>query len=308
VNSVGSTEEEKRSIFYRIEHVDPRVIRWPVAILMVIVYLTPMVLPMKVTSSSEAYLAAIDAVPAGGVIVMDCGVSFGGLGELMDGMMTTAKYLAQKDVRVLYWSFASEDAIGIFTDYFVPAYLHEGYGDPTKQYGVDYVYVGQWTRVYEPACAALASDIYAQTGGKDYYGDNLADMAVMEGVTGAEDIDLIISVDDAGPVKFYVAHWNMRFGTPIITACIAIFSPEYTMYYEAGQVAGILHSTRGCAEFDVLTGIPGVQLQQLNVLSICHVYIMIILIIANIGFFYRRLTGKEEVESREERLARELKE
>jgi hypothetical protein len=65
--------------------------------------------------------------------------------------------------------------------------------------------------------------------------------------------------------------------------------PMMTTFWRAGDMVGFLGGSRGSAEMELLIGEPGAALATTDTLSLSHVYLILLIIIGNLGYIIKRL-------------------
>jgi hypothetical protein len=60
-------------------------------------------------------------------------------------------------------------------------------------------------------------------------------------------------------------------------------------FYEAGQLAGIILSTRGAAEYELITGSPGSALITYDAVSLGHLLTIIAIVLGNVPFLLKKI-------------------
>jgi len=64
--------------------------------------------------------------------------------------------------------------------------------------------------------------------------------------------------------------------------------------YNAGQIKGMVTGARGGAEIELLTGYLGAGISSADVLSVTHLYLLLLVIAGNIAYFVERTHARRE--------------
>lgn len=276
---------EKESIWLRMQRIDRRVLYWILVILLVIPVLRPIGIPVILSPMTKATYNTIKNLPTDSVVLFSVDAGVGALAEVGSFYIASSKYLATLPVKVILWSSAADGPL-IMEQYIIPYYEEKG-----KVYGVDYVNLG-FTPGGEAAIARMATGI-KETVGIDFFGTPVGELPMLEGIVGAESIDLVITVDSGEATENYIRHWSSPYGIPTISATIGLNVPKYSIFYSAGTLVGIISGARGCAEFENISGFIGAGLVMTDMLSVSHIVLIISIIVGNIGFFAMRAKKRE---------------
>jgi hypothetical protein len=187
------TEKSDTSVLAKIERIDRRVLYWVLILLIVVPTLSPIGLPIPISEMSRKFYTALQAVPNGGVVLLDCSLSVGSLPEIGPGGEVMGKYLATKPVKVIIWSVTNAEGPMLAEQYVVPSFQKAG-----KKYGTDYVNLG-YIPGEDITLAKLAADIsYIK---KDYHGTDTAQLPLLKDVKTAKDVALAIVIEAGGEIK-----------------------------------------------------------------------------------------------------------
>jgi len=273
-------EKSETSILSKIEQVDRRVLYWVLILLIVIPTLAPMGLPIPISQMTRSFRAALEAIPNGGVVVLDTSLSVGSLPEIGPGAEVMGKYLAARPVKVIIWSVTTAEGPMLAEKYVVP-YLEKA----GKKYGTDYVNLG-YIPGEDITLAKLAADIaYVK---KDYRGTDTTGLPILKDVKTAKDVALAIVIEAGGEGSYYVGQWYTPYKAPVATICTGVLVPIRIHFFGAGQMVGIAPGSRGIAELELLTGFRGTAVATQDVLSVTHLYVLLAVIAGNIAFLYRK--------------------
>lgn len=274
------TEKGDTSILARIERIDRRVLYWLLILLIVVPTLAPLGLPIPISEMTRKFHTALQAVPNGGVVLLDCSFSVGSLPEIGPGGEVMGKYFANKPVKVIIWSVTNAEGPMLAEKYVVPSFQKAG-----KKYGTDYVNLG-YIPGEDITLAKLAADIgYIK---KDYHGTDTTQLPLLKDVKTAKDVALAIVIEAGGEGSYYVGQWYTPYKAPVATICTGVLVPIRIHFFQAGQMAGMAPGSRGIAELELLTGFRGTAVATQDVLSVTHLYVLLAVIAGNIAFLYRK--------------------
>jgi hypothetical protein len=246
--------------------------------------LHPIGTPLVIRDSTKAFYAAVEAVPAGGIVCIDNGVMVASWPEIGPGLTAVTKRLFEKNVGLVFVTLTRSESV-LTTEKGFSAVLPLF---PNKKYGVDYVNLG-YTAGLETAMAAFAQNV--RIFKNDAYGTPIEQLPLLQKVTTVKDFNLFIAyvVSDAEAFIRQIAPF-----VKLAIVSISAYSPSVSPYLKTGQVVGLLDSIHGCAEYEELTGYTGFAVASMDVMSAAQ-FLMIALIIAgNIIWYRRRNTSLQE--------------
>jgi hypothetical protein len=172
---------ENKTIVDRFLDLDRRIIYVIVIICLAAPLLNPWGLPIAVSNLTQDFHNEVQALQPGDVVVLACDIESGMLGTNLPQAIVTAKELWDKPgIKILQVAFYRADGAINFETLVKPVVEDES----KKKYGVDWVNLG-YLEGKEAALVAFGSDI--DYNGKDYYGNSLAGMEVLEGVESMDD-------------------------------------------------------------------------------------------------------------------------
>jgi hypothetical protein len=74
----------------------------------------------------------------------------------------------------------------------------------------------------------------------------------------------------------------------MVGACTAVSTPEYTPYYNAGQLLGLVGGMSKAAEYEVLVGKAGTAAKGTDVLNFGHLVVIAAILLGNVVYFVGR--------------------
>jgi hypothetical protein len=244
--------------------------------------ISPLGLPFPIGEEARTAYQIIEDLPSGSVVLYSEGGSIGGWSEIGPGAEAIFQHIMEKDLKIIFLALGTQDGpIQV-------QYMLNKYSDlvTSKEYGVDYVELG-----YLPggvaAAAAIAED-FREALNKDYHGNQIDDLPLMEEVFGAEDVDLIITMDNTAETEYYVTQWWAKYNSKIIVQTMVMMYSWLRPYRDAGQVVALLSGMRGGAEYELLIDNPGEGVASTDMVSLTHVAMIILIILSNIQYIMQK--------------------
>jgi hypothetical protein len=251
--------------------------------------LQPLGLPISVSRTTITFFDIIDDIEEGDIIFFDINFGPGSWPENGPQAVAVIKHIWAKGGKILFFSLNS-DGPQMYDKIISQITPPDGY-----EYGVDWVYLG-FLSGGETAMAALTTDT-ASLVQSDYLGKSLESLPLMQEVRSAEDAKLLICNTSGALAWAWVRQWHEPYNKPYLLLPIGIMVPSSAVYVDAGQIAALLPGSRGAAEYEIRSGIPGEAITLTDTLTVQQVYIMILIIIGNIMFLSER-KGKSSENTR----------
>ncbi len=272
-----------KSIWDRIQNADRRIFYWILFIGLMIPYISPLGLPVAVTTSTQAYYDKLNSLPAGSVVVLSINSGVSAWGDCLPAMTATVKLLVQKNIKIIVWGMGQVDIDLTWAkiESQVPA-LGTSY-----KYGTDYVYFGYLPT--QETTVSLLRDNIRGVFSEDKNGTPIGNIPMMANVNGAKDIAAVCSSDTGDVQSYYVKLWkNGPTNTPVAELGIAMNKSGDMPYFLSGDEFGLVAGSRGGAELEKLIGALGDGTTTMDAINVSHILIVLAIILANVGYFAMR--------------------
>ena len=268
--------------------------RW-VFLGMALSILLPLVFPFEQDfNDSKEVLEAyeeIEALPEGSPILVSADFDPSSMPELWPFFTANLHHLFSKNLKpvvVTLWPTAQPL---VLPELYKTAEL---YG---KKEGLDFVYLG-YKEGKELVIKNIGQNIPQQYP-QDYRGVPISDIPLMAGLNQAKDFPLIIGITAGIPgLNEYVFQIQGQYNLNMIGACTAVSGPDYIPFFKSGQIKGLSMGIPGSAQYErMVSHREGVQpfkqmgKSGLNVLSLSHVFIILLILLGNVAYF---ITSRSE--------------
>jgi hypothetical protein len=117
----------------------------------------------------------------------------------------------------------------------------------------------------------------------------------MSTVKNYNNISLVVTFSTGDPGwRFWLLYAQARYGVRLGVGVTAVSAADVYPYVETGQVIGLLSGMKGASEYETLVQKKGYSQgllrasQGMDAQSLGHLFIMIFIIIGNIGYFAMR--------------------
>lgn len=165
---------------------------------------------------------------------------------------------------------------------------YSGLNDRPYEKNVDYVYLG-FREGREATINGMATDLRGTYDNQTADGTPLDEIPLMNGIKTLADFDLVVMVSAGYPgIKEYVQQAQGRGNVPMVGACTAVSTPDYTPYYNAGQLLGLVGGMKRAAEYEVLVGRAGRAAEGTDVLNFGHLVVILAIVFGNVIYFASR--------------------
>lgn len=260
----------------------------------VLPYILIVPLPFTISEDTRIYYNEILNVPDGGVVVANQGMSFGNFYESAPADIVAYRmvFRACRD-RGVKFILASSHPEGLSI---ANEILKEHCQDIIKDltYGEDWVFLG-FVAGKETMYALMARDIQKLTS-RDYYGNSVKDMPIMQGINDIRDYSLMmVCIDTSG--EAIVRQWwgyadDLGIKITILKNSQASSIPLDRPFVEKGQITSNLNGLRGSAELEFLAREPGLGISALSSYSLGTLYCVGLIIIATAWYYVIRMREK----------------
>lgn len=241
-------------------------------------------LPTAITPEVRGVYDTIESIPAGKIALLSGDWGAGTLAESLPQTDALMRHLFRNNVKfaILPWAPQTTTLMQNTAERLAPQY--------GKKYGRDWVNWG-WKAVPMVAfLKSMAKDV-AGTVKEDYRGTPLAKLPAMDGVKTIDDIGFVCHITPVGNIMIWVAFVQAVYGTPIAYAPTAVMVAQGYDPLDAKQLVGMLPGLVGGAQYEVLLGEPGSGVRWSNSLSLAELLMIVLIVLANIGYFAGRRSG-----------------
>jgi hypothetical protein len=195
------------------------------------------------------------------------------------------RHLMQKKVKLVIATSMSL-TVSLAEDHIKEIYGITGSLSDDPRYGKELVYLG-FLPGAQLGFAAFCSDIH-ETFTEDYYGNKLTEMEITKDLVDIKSFDLQVWSGCAlghatKPIRYVVAE-----GVPSVGATSGWAYSPILPFYKSGQLEGLLHSTRGAAEYETLLAWKGIASAQMGAISVVNMGVIALIVMGNIVYFVTR--------------------
>ena len=272
-----------QNVFEKLQSIDRRVFYWVLFITLMVPFINPIGLPVKVVQNTRDLYEGItgDNIQPGDIALINFGCGVSAWSECAPGVAVSTKALFREGARIVFMG----------SHYDVELTMNKLMNDARedfagKVYGVDYVFLGYFTGG-ESAIAQLATNAWTVYP-EDHYGKPVSEIPLMQDFRGWQDIAVVLTSDTGDVGSYFLRQWQGAHGTRLAEIGIAMNGSTDYPYYLAGNYFGLSIGSRGGAELEVLIGEPGEATTAMDSINASHLLIVLAVILANVGYLLSR--------------------
>jgi len=261
--------------------------RWLYLIVLFVVILPlvrPLGIPIEVSSSTQKFVQAVNALQPGDRMLMAFDYSIGGGPDIDPQAQIVLAHALSRGVRVVEVAFV--DTGVTYANKTVEYWEAKG-----KVYGTDIINLG-YAAGAETAISAFAQNV-AAVFPTDVRGKPISSYPIMEGIKTAADFKLIteFATGIPGPAE-WIRQVQTRYKVPLACGVVAVMGPQNEPYVQSGQLVGLLGGgMKSAAEYEVAVKMPGSATAAMDAQSLGHMSIVLFVILGNI-LYYMEIRAK----------------
>ena len=275
----------KTSFWENLSKLDKRWIFLCVLLAVTIPLLFPINLPLSPSEPVKKFYDTIEAIPEGSLVLVSNDYDPGSKAELYPMTEAVFYHLFKKKCRVVILSLypagppMSERAIVQMMRVF-----------PGIQDRIDFINLG-----YKDGREAVIVEMGRSLKGafpRDYRGRPITEAPIMAEVENYNNFKAVVSISVGYPgTKEYVQYAQGRFNLNLLAGSAAVSVPEYSAYYNAGQLKGMLTGITGAGEYEELVGRRALAAKATDAQAFGHSFIILLIVIGNVAWFTSKRKG-----------------
>ncbi|MBN1424685.1 hypothetical protein JXA88_09015 [Candidatus Fermentibacteria bacterium] len=252
------------------------IIYWGVALSIVIPLLRPIGFTTEVSSQVRDVYDFIEAMPENSPVIMSFDYEPATLAELDPMAEAMLKHLFRKNARVMGMTLLP-GGVGLAENL-----LRQEAAAANMEYGHNWLFLG-----YVPdgtAAMLRMGENVAMVFPTDQYGTPLDSFPMMRGVKNYRHIGLVICYSSTAMPQLWAQYAHDRYGAAVAVGATAVEAVRLYPYHDSGQMVGFLGGLKGAAEYETLIESPGDGIRGMDAQTISHVFIVVMIILGNVGY------------------------
>lgn len=278
------------SIWTKIQNVDRRILYVLIAMVLAVpLVIRPATHPSANTIFPEVRSAynTIDAVPPGKIVLLSNTWGAGTKAESEPQFQALMRHMFAKKIKfaVLSWDPGGSEISW--------QSAKEVEKDTGATYGRDWVHLGYKTGVASVIAAGLG-DNFQKVFSVDRQGTPISKIPAVNYVKNHEQIGTVVDVTSTGMMGVWMPYLTMPKKIPLVYCPTAVMAVTSYPYLDSGQLKGMLNGVMGAVQYETLIGRGNVATDASATswaLSCAHIYILILILIGNIGYILAKRAG-----------------
>jgi len=273
------------NLFNKLQRIDPRIIYALMFVALSFPLLSPLGIPLSVSSMTRAMYERIEALdPATDVVLLSFGYSPAAAADIHPQAVAVVDHLTKRGIRWVGVSFWAEGPMMIEQ---ITSVLEARGG----RYGTDFANLG-FKAGLENAIAAFANNPLVITN--DFVGNRTAELPIMQGITHIRDFGYVIEFASGDPgIPAWIRQVVDPMGVRMSAGAVTVSVPQFVPFVQSGQLDGLLAGLRGAAEYELLLQAPGRALAMMDAQSMGHLLIIAFILIGNAAYLVTKFTKKD---------------
>lgn len=239
---------------------------------------------------SRGFFEAVEELPSGSIIFLSADYGPSTQAEILPAHVGIVYQALRRDVKVIAgatWVTGPPMIDRAFED----ANRRLATEGIHKEYGVDFVNLG-YKAGNDVAIANIGTSII-ESYPKDYRGNPVETLPLMQGVENFEQIALMCDLSAGSPgVRQWLQQVQTRYNVRLVAGVTAVMAPDLYSFFQSKQLEGFLGGLVGAAEYEYLLGTPGPAMAGMTVQSLSHFLILGLIVLGNVLHFRRRWKGR----------------
>lgn len=190
------------------------------------------------------------------------------------------------------FAVVSWDPVGTKLTYDIGAKLAK---DLHKHYGTDWVHLGYNPGPIYTVISGMGRNFKGQFK-TDWQGTSLDKIPCLKNIKDYKQIGAAVEITPSGTLEIWIAWFATKYNIPLIYCPTAVMAAEAYKYLDSKQLAGMLNGVIGAAQYETLLGMGKEKTYAAAAswaLSAAHIYIIILVILGNVGYVLSRRAGRE---------------
>lgn len=261
-----------------METLDRRWIYGLVWIAVIVPFLIPVKLPISISPETQSLYDTVEALPDSSTVMLVFDYYPSTMAETEPMAVAAARHFFSKDCKVI--TLSNIPLGGPSMAETVTRRIAAEYG---KEYGTDFVNLGyKYGYISVLKGMGLSIESIFPT---DNSGTPLSELPLMDSIKNYKQISFIFEVADNATADYWVSIVNAGYGVPMGVGATAVMAPKFYAFLGSKQIVGLLGGMKGAAEYEILIGHPDAAFRGMDVQSMVHLMIILMVVLGNISYF-----------------------
>lgn len=256
----------------KMQNIDRRIIYTVVFVVLLVPMFNPIGLPLKISLVTEKAFEAIDALPAGSLMMFTTANGPGTAAELEPQSIALLRHSINKKLRVVLNPTAAEAPR--YIDGYREMFLKAGYVEGKDFLVLPYLAGG------ETLFGAMAADVKSA-----YSMVSAGSSELWDSISGMQDFNMLVDCSGGESQMWALAHIEAKHKTPTVCLITAVILAVRQPYFTSGQFKGIVSGLSGAAEYEVMAKVPGKGASGMDAQSMGHLWVIFTILAGNFAYF-----------------------
>ncbi len=277
------------SFLDKLAAIDRRYLYAILIVLITIPLVRPLGIPIgNIGKETRDFYDAVEAMSAGDIAILGIDFRPEAKAEGAPQAIAFVKHAFAKGVRVIAWSGLAEGAA------LTQTMIEPVAESMDKVYGVDWINLG-FKPSTEVNLQRMVNDFPGAVAYSDIFGNSLDEYPIMDGFDSIVKADVLVSISNVvpGPDK-YAKMITLPENMKMLAGIGSTGATQQLSYYTSGTYLGLLAGSRGGAEYEMLLQSPGMALAGMDAQSMAHLFIIVLIILGNLGDIFNRKNQKSQ--------------
>ncbi len=251
-------------------------------------------LPASPGDGVKSFYQEIDALPYGGTVLVSVNYDYSTSAEMDPMLIAVFQHLFRQNLNIIVVSLIPQGP-ELAQNAFVKTIKRKEFKEKRIVYGKDYINLG-----YLPGGIMMVKALLFSVKDSfptDFYGEKTEVLPLLKNIKNHSDISAVVDVSSSlqggthSALLYLMARNKESKKMKILSAISGAYAPEIYPFFDSGQISGIIPGIKGAYDYESLLGIEPVSGSAGEImpsLSAAHIFILLIIISANIGFFLSR--------------------
>lgn len=264
----------------RLLALDRRIIFLLVALGVIMPLLLPINLPVAVSPRVRAAFDAVDALPAGSVVLLSMDYEPDTMAELLPMSIAVLRHCFRKHVKVVAMTLYPA-GVGLGEQA-----LNQASRDERAVRNKDFVWLG-YKSGFQVVILGIGESLRAVFP-VDGYGTPLDSIPMLTGVNSYRQISLVVNLTASSAADYWIQFAQGRYHAPMILGSTAVMATDYYPYLSSKQILGLVGGMKGAAEYERLIDVFGNGRRGMDAQSLVHLIVVLLVIVGNLALFASR--------------------
>lgn len=266
---------------------DPRLLHVLLFVSMASFLVFPTGFPVYINNYTKGLYDYIEGLPPGSIVAVSVDFSASAYDESGPVLEATVIHMFRRNLKLVFVGYNQD--VPMLSE---KALIKLARYTSNKVYGEDYV-VLPYVVGADTGLASFGRDPHGMFK-KDYRGNDIDKLPLMDRVHHARDFSLAISYGAGQMGQAYVRQWHIPYGVKVADCGSALFLANIITDYESGLIVGGAVAVRGAAEYERLIGVLGDGTRNMDSINASHLMVVLAIAAANVRFLWQKIRQQKK--------------